>query len=623
MNYLTFENVSRSYGDRLLFSDITLHINKGEKVALVAENGAGKSSLLRIITGEEAPEGDRAKVFIHPAIKVGYLRQDPDLDPNLTVYEAIYESSNKSIVALKNYENLMLTQSDDVDAIQKALEEVELHKGWDKESEVNEILNKLSLQNLELTVENLSGGQKKRLALAKILVDEPDLLILDEPTNHLDLDMIEWLEGYLSRPNLTLFLITHDRYFLERICKVIVELTNGKLYKYQGNYSDFLEKKLTRESNEAIRYEKGKKLMKTELEWVRRQPKARGTKDKSRVQKFQSLRSEMSGFQEKDEININIKPNRLGSKILELRYITKAYGDLTLFKDFHYKFQKRDRVGIVGPNGSGKSTMLELIAGHLPPDSGSVVHGETLNIGYFKQSGLNIPDDKRVLDYIREFAEYIPLEKGKKLSASQLLEQFLFPPAQQQVYISKLSGGEKRRLYLLSILIQNPNFLILDEPTNDLDIVTLNVLEDYLVEFPGCLIIVSHDRFFMDKIIDHLFVFEGMGKIIDFPGNYTDYRQKLDHRVQEARSSSAGKPKTDSTPKQQPFVENDMDRETKKEIKKLERKIKDLEEEKKGIIKKFESGSIPGEEVDEWSQKLQALNSEIESLEEKWMELVG
>ncbi len=620
MNYLTFENVSRSYGDRVLFSDITLHINKGEKVALVAENGTGKSSLLRIITGEEAPEGDRAKVFIHPNIKLGYLQQEPDLNPDFTIYESIYESDNKAIVALKNYEKLLLTKSDDADAIQKALEEVELHKAWEKESEVHEILNKLSLQDLKLKVSKLSGGQKKRLALAKLLIDEPDLLILDEPTNHLDLKMIEWLESFLSRPGLTLFLITHDRYFLERVCKVIVELSNGRLHKYQGNYSEFLEKKLTRETNEGIRFEKGKKLFKSELEWVKRQPKARGTKGKARVQKFQDLRTELSGHKEKDEISINIKPERLGSKILELQYISKSYDDFVLFKDFHYKFKKKDRVGVVGPNGSGKSTLLEVIAANLPPDKGKVVHGETLKIGYFKQSGLNVPEDKRVLDYIREFAEYIPMEKGKKLSASQLLEQFLFPPTQQQVYISKLSGGEKRRLYLLSILIQNPNFLILDEPTNDLDIVTLNVLEDYLIDFPGCLIIVSHDRFFMDKIIDHLFVFRNGGKIIDYPGSYSDFRDDPD--MNETGKKPVEKKAITEKNKNNSAPETAEARETKKQINQIERSIKKLESEREKILGVFESGGLAPGEIVEWSEKLSVVKGEIDSLEEKWMELV-
>jgi ATP-binding cassette subfamily F protein uup len=622
LNYLTFENISRSYGDKVLFSEITLHINKGEKVALVAENGTGKSSLLRIITNEEAPEGDRAKVFIHPGIRLGYLRQDPDLDPGLTISEAIFSSDNKALNALRNYEQIMLTRPDDNDALQKALDEVELNKGWDKEAELYEVLSRLKLENPNLKVNQLSGGQKKRLALAKILLDEPDLLILDEPTNHLDLEMIEWLEEFLSRPQLTLFLITHDRYFLERVCKVIVELSNGKLYKYQGNYSEYLDKKITRETNEAISFEKGKKLLKTELEWVRRQPKARGTKSKSRVQKFHSLRSELSGQKDKDEMSIPIKPERLGSKIIELRYIGKAYDDLLLFRDFHYKFQKKDRVGIVGPNGSGKSTLLDIIAGLLPPDEGTVVHGETLKIGYFKQSGLKLPDDKRVIDFIRDIAEYIPLEKGRKMSASQLLEQFLFPPAQQQVYISRLSGGEKRRLYLLSILIQNPNFLILDEPTNDLDIVTLNVLEDYLIDFPGCLLIVSHDRFFMDKIIDHLFVFEGEGKLIDFPGSYSEFRNWQDEKIQSAREQAqiVQRATKNSVPVRNEDQREDRDR--KKEIKRLEKKIQELEISKTSILQKFEQQQILTDEIGEWSSKLDDINQQIESLEEEWMGLV-
>ncbi|TVR87597.1 MAG: ABC transporter ATP-binding protein [Saprospirales bacterium] len=622
MNYLTFENVSRSYGDRVLFKDITLHINKGEKVALVAENGTGKTSLLRIITGEEPPEGDQARVFIHPGIKIGHLKQEPDLDGDLTVLEAVYNSQNAAVQALKKYEALMLAGSSDPDKIQQALEEVELRKGWDKESEIREILSKLKLEDEHQKVRTLSGGQKKRLSLAMLLIDEPDLFILDEPTNHLDLDMIEWLEQFLSKPEFTLFLITHDRYFLERICSVIVELSDQRLYKYQGNYSDFLEKKTVRETNQALRYERGNKLLKTELEWVRRQPKARGTKSKSRVQKFESLRSELSGKQQKDELNIAIKPERLGSKIMELRYIAKSFGERQLFKDFHYKFQKKDRVGVVGPNGSGKSTLLDMMAGLIPPDSGSVVHGETLKIGYFKQSGLNLPDDKRVIDYIREFAEYIPMEKGKKLSASQLLEQFLFAPEQQQTFISKLSGGEKRRLYLLSILIQNPNFLILDEPTNDLDILTLNVLEDYLMDFPGCVVIVSHDRFFMDKIVDHLFAFQTGGTIIDFPGNYTEYRSSLDQKVREERKKSAEK-STSLKKSAKPSTDGSgMSKDTKIQLRKLERNLQKLEKEKQSLLEKFDSDNPDPEKIGEWSKELKQVEDEIEELEGEWMELV-
>ncbi len=622
MNYLTFENVSRSYGDRVLFQDITLHINKGEKVALVAENGTGKTSLLRIITGEEPPEGDRARVFIHPSIKIGHLKQEPDLDGDLTVLEAVYNSQNAAVQALKKYETLMLAGSSDPDKIQKALEEVELRKGWDKESEIREILSKLKLEDEHQKVRTLSGGQKKRLSLAMLLVDEPDLFILDEPTNHLDLDMIEWLEQFLSKPEFTLFLITHDRYFLERICSVIVELADQRLYKYQGNYSDFLEKKTVRETNQALRYERGNKLLKTELEWVRRQPKARGTKSKSRVQKFESLRSELSGNHQKDELNIAIKPERLGSKIMELRYIAKSFDERHLFKDFHYKFQKKDRVGVVGPNGSGKSTLLDMMAGLIPPDSGSVVHGETLKIGYFKQSGLNLPDDKRVIDYIREFAEYIPMEKGKKLSASQLLEQFLFAPEQQQTFISKLSGGEKRRLYLLSILIQNPNFLILDEPTNDLDIITLNVLEDYLIDFPGCVVIVSHDRFFMDKIVDHLFAFQKGGTIIDFPGNYTEYRSSLDQKVREDRKKSAEKSSSSKKTAKPSTDGSGMTKDTKNQLRKLERKLQKLEKDKQSLLEKFNSDNPDPDKIGEWSKELKQVEDEIEELEGEWMELV-
>jgi len=537
----------------------------------------------------------------------------------LTVIETVFDSKNPLISAIKNYEIAMLHPEDD-ESLQKALSKMEDLKAWDIEAKIKEILFKLNITELEQEVGNLSGGQKKRLALAKLLIDEPDFIILDEPTNHLDLDMIEWLEDYLKRPNITLFMVTHDRYFLERVCTQIVELDRGTLYKYNGNYSDFLIKKTSRHENETVGKDKAMKLMRKELEWIRRAPKARGTKAKSRVDAFQDIKKKATQKIESQEIQIEIKGARLGSKIVEVNYINKNFGDLKIVKDFHYKFKKNERVGIVGKNGTGKTTFLKLITKQMRPDNGTVVVGETVKFGYYTQDGMQLNEDKRVIDVVTDVAEYIPLAKGQKLSASQLLERFLFSKPHQQIFVSQLSGGERRRLYLLTVLMGNPNFLILDEPTNDLDIMSLNVLENFLLQFPGCVVIVSHDRYFMDKLVDHLFVFEGEGKVKDYNGNYTEYRNLEKTRLRErpAADQSVNEKKQKARSNKDRPKMSYLER---KEFNRLEKEIEKHEARKSVIMEKFNDPNLPPDDIQKLSNELGQINRDLEDKEMRWLEL--
>lgn len=616
MNYLTLEKVTKTFGDKVLFSDINLHINRGDKVALVAQNGTGKTTLLRLIAGEEKGEGEQCKVLMHRDIRIGYLKQEPDFPADWTVMETIFESENPLIKAIRQYEEALLFTENE-SAMQAALTKMEDLKAWDFEAKIKEILFKLNITELDKAVGTLSGGQRKRLALAKLLIDEPEFLILDEPTNHLDLEMIEWLEEHLKRNSLTLFMVTHDRYFLERVCSVIVELDKGQVHKYLGNYSEFLEKKATRFENETIEVEKAQKLMKKELEWIRKMPKARGTKAKSRVDAFDRIKEKASNKVEKQSIQIDIKGARLGSKIVEMNYINKKYDDKVLVKDFFYKFKKNERVGIVGKNGVGKTTFLKMLTKELRPDSGTVVIGGTVKFGHYTQEGIQLKSDKRVIEVITDIAEYIPLEKGQKLSASQLLERFLFSKKHQQVFVSQLSGGERRRLFLLTVLMQNPNFLILDEPTNDLDILTLNVLENFLLDFPGCVLIVTHDRFFMDKLVDHLFIFEGEGKIRDYNGNYTEYR--ANKKIEDRQKEKAPKEK-----KVKEKVESDQPKLTymeRKELGRLEKEIEKLEVKKAEITNQFNNPDLTSEEIQKLSIKLGQVTNSIEEKEMRWLEL--
>ena len=622
MNFINIENSSKAYGDKVLFQNISLQISKGEKVALVAKNGTGKTTLFRVLAGKEHAEGELAKVEIRKGIRIGILEQEPEFNLGHTVMEAIFDTDNEMIRAIKNYEEALLNP-DDEKQMQAALTQMDDLKAWDYEAYIKELLFKFNINDLTKTVSTLSGGQLKRLALTRILIKDPELLIMDEPTNHLDLDMIEWLEKYLQRPNLTLFMVTHDRYFLDRVCNSIVELSGGQLYKYKGNYEDFLMKKAIRSEVESVELEKTKKLFKKELDWIRRMPKARGTKAKSRVDKFYEIKEKASQRLENDDIKIEIKGQRLGSKILEAEYISKSYDGRKFVDEFFYKFRKGERVGIVGPNGAGKTTFLKLLTKEIRPDSGKVIVGGTVVFGYYTQDGIQLKEDKRVIDVIRDVAEYVPLEKGQKLSAAQMLERFLFNRKQQQVFVSQLSGGEKRRLYLLTILMKNPNFLILDEPTNDLDIITLNILEEFLLGFPGCLIVVSHDRYFMDKIVEHIFVFEGNGKIKDYNGNYTEYRNLAKQRAIEGkRLEKFNKPKEE--PSKQKVDENKPARLTymeRKELGRLEKDIEKTEIKKAEIIEKFNDPALDPVEIEKLSVELGNLNKELEEKEMRWLEL--
>lgn len=617
MNFLSIENLTKSYGEKVLFKDISLQINKGQKVALVAKNGSGKSTLLRVIAGKEAGEGEHFSMLVRRDVRVGILDQDPHFHPTWTVMDAAFSGNNPMLLAVRRYEKALIHPNED-NELQEAMMVMDDLKAWDFEARIKEILFKLNITDFEQQVSTLSGGQQKRLALAQLLIDDPEFIILDEPTNHLDLDMIEWLEAFLGQSNLTLFMVTHDRYFLERVCDNIVELDRGKLYRYTGNYSEFLMKKALRHENEGIDLEKSQKLMRKELDWIRRAPKARGTKAKSRVDAFEQIQEKASQKLDNNEIQIEIKGARLGSKILEAQYISKAYGDQVLIKDFNYKFKKGERVGIVGKNGMGKSTLLKLLTGEVRPDGGKVVVGGTVQFGYYSQDGIQLKDDKRVIDVITDIAEYIPLEKGNKLSASNLLERFLFSKPQQQVYVSQLSGGERRRLYLLTVLMENPNFLILDEPTNDLDIITLNVLEDFLLDFPGCVLIVSHDRYFMDKLVDHLFIFEGNGNIRDFNGNYQEYRElKQEEEADERRRNAQDKKQDTPTPKPQ----SGLSQEHRKEMNRLEKELKRIEERKAAIHEQFSTGELDPSAIEKLGKELAELQDALDEKEMRWLEL--
>lgn len=615
MNYLSVENISKSFGERVLFEDISFGINKDQKVAFIAKNGTGKTSLLNIITGRA--EADSGQIISRKGIHIAFLSQRENLDPNLTIEETIFASDTPILDIIANYERAILNP-DDADNYQKAFEQMELHNAWDFETQYKQILFKLKLEDLTLKVSSLSGGQKKRLALATILINKPDLLILDEPTNHLDLEMIEWLEDYFTKENITLFMVTHDRYFLERVCNEIVELENGQLYNYKGSYSYYLDKKEARIQAEQASVEKAKNLYKKELDWMRRQPKARTTKSKSRIDDFYVIKEKAHQRRKEHEVQLEINMERMGSKILELHNVSKSFQEKVLLDKFEYVFKKGERIGIIGKNGTGKSTFLNMITGNLKPDAGKVIVGDTIKFGYYTQSGINPKEGQKVIEVIKEFGEYIPLKKGRMISAAQLLERFLFDRKRQYDFVEKLSGGELKRLYLCTVLIQNPNFLILDEPTNDLDIVTLNVLESFLLDFPGCLLVVSHDRYFMDKIVDHLFVFRGNGVIEDFPGNYTDFRVYEDSIEPETKSTEKKEKKS--------WRQDDSDKLTyneQKEYKRLEKDIQRLEEEKEKIEALFVTGELSQEEIQEKSIELQKIINESEEKTERWFELAA
>lgn len=618
MNYLSVENIAKSYGERVLFRDISFGINEGQKVGFVAKNGTGKTSLLNILAGLDTP--DEGQVVYRKNITTAFLSQEPDLDPYLTVEETIFSSENETLRIISRYEKA-LKNPEDTETFQKAFEEMEAARAWDFETQYKQILFKLKLDDLSKEVQYLSGGQKKRLALASMLLKKPDFIIMDEPTNHLDLDMIEWLEAYFKKENFTIFMVTHDRYFLERVCNEIVELEDGQLYTYKGNYSYYLDKKEARHTLEETNTEKAKQLYKKELDWMRRQPKARTTKSKSRIDDFHEIKQRASKRRKDHKVQLEINMERMGSKIIELHNISKSFGEKQLLKNFDYVFKKGERVGIIGKNGTGKSTFLNILTGSLKPDTGKVVLGETIKFGYYTQNGIEVKPGQKVIEVIREFGDYIPLKKGRQISAQQLLERFLFDRKKQYDFVEKLSGGEKKRLYLCTVLIQNPNFLILDEPTNDLDIVTLNVLENFLLDFPGCLVVVSHDRYFMDKIVDHLFVFKGKAEVEDFPGNYTDYREYEASASQEEKVVSKPEEKSGKKEWKKTSSGNNLNYNEQKEFNRLEKEIAKLEKKKEEIQHKFLE-ELSGEEIDKTSLELKEVENSIEQKTERWFELM-
>lgn len=614
MNYLSVENISKSFGERTLFENISFGINKDQKIAFIAKNGSGKTTIMSIINGLD--ESDTGQVVLRKGIKMAFLSQNNKLQEELTIEESIFASDNEILKIIEAYEKA-LENPEDEEAYQKAFDGMDQHNAWDFETQYKQILFKLKLEDFKLQVKNLSGGQKKRLSLAIILINRPDLLILDEPTNHLDLEMIEWLETYFAKENITLFMVTHDRFFLERVCNEIIELDNGKLHSYKGNYSYYLEKKEERIASENSSVDKAQNLFVKELEWMRRQPKARTTKSKSRQDDFYDIKEKAQSRRRENKVELEINMERMGSKIIELHKISKKFDNHVILDNFSFDFQPGERIGIIGKNGTGKSTFLNLLTGGIPLDGGKVVIGETIKLGYYTQSGINPKPGQRVIDVIKEYGEFIPLMKGRMISASQLLERFLFDAKKQYDFVDRLSGGELKRLYLCTVLIQNPNFLILDEPTNDLDIVTLNVLESFLLDYPGCLVVVSHDRYFMDKIVDHLFIFRGKGVIENFPGNYSDFRAYEDSAdVAQKEGNKAEKKDWKQNNPTGNLTFNEQ-----KEYQKLEREIKDLELDKIKIEQLFADGKVADADIEKKAKELENIINKIEDKEERWFDL--
>jgi ABC transport system ATP-binding/permease protein len=622
ISYLQADNIARRIGDNLLFENISFNINKDDKVALIAVNGAGKSSLLDILAGKENP--DEGSLSIKRDLRIAYLQQTPVLNESNKIIDELFCTDSQLVRVIREYEECVLSGSPEM--LQIMIQRMDDHKAWDYEVAVKQILFKLKLTDLNEVIGTLSGGQKKRVVLAKILVEDADLLILDEPTNHLDLDMIEWLEEYLIKSNKTLLMVTHDRYFLDRVCNVILELADNELYRYEGNYEYFLEKKQSREYSAKMNSEKAKNLLKTELDWMRRMPKARRHKAKSRIESFYDLKDRAANRPEEKSIDINVNISRMGSKILEIKNVSKSYGDKVLLKDFTYLFNRFEKAGLIGKNGTGKTTLLNIITGLTEPDKGTVDRGETIVFGYYRQQGIEFDNEMVVIDAVKSIAEKVVISDGNVLSITQFMNYFLFPPEKQYTLIRKLSGGEKRRLYLLTVLMKNPNFLILDEPTNDLDILTLNVLEEYLAGFRGCVIVVSHDRYFMDKVVDHIFEYKEDGVIKDFPGNYTQLREKQKENENEKKVSvgkhlkiSNSEVTTEIPSKKE--KRQGMTFKEKREFEVLSHEIESLESEKKLIETEMSQGAFNQEDLYSKSERHGEIMKILDEKELRWLEL--
>lgn len=626
MNYLSAENLTKTYGDRTLFRNLTFGINRGDKVAIVGANGSGKTTLLTILAGAMPP--DAGLVSHRKDISIGYLDQQPDLNDALTVMEVVLAGESAQLDAVRAYE--LALAHDDHAALERAMTDMEKLEAWDYEAQIRQMLGELGIQDVEQRVGSLSGGQRKRVALARVLIQNPDLLILDEPTNHLDLEAIEYLESFLNTNNGTLLMVSHDRYFLDRVCNQIAELDGGQLYTYKGNYAYFLEKKDEREQAAASELAKDRNTFRRELEWMRRQPKARGTKAQYRIDAFEDLKEKTAGKRNDGELDLNLRMSRLGSKILEVENLSKRFGEKILLDHFTYTFKRFDRVGLIGKNGMGKTTLMNMLTGQLRPDSGKISTGGTVKFGYYTQTELDLPESQRVIDVVQDVAEVMKLANGDTVTATQLLSRFLFDRAKQYDYVAKLSGGEKRRLQLLLVLVQNPNFLILDEPTNDLDITTLNVLEDFLLSFSGCVLIVTHDRYFMDRLVDHVFVLEGEGKVRDFPGNYTDYREWRDSNPKAGatkRGTEPARPAAAKAPVEAPAPapaagsgKRKLSFKEQKEYETLEKDIEMLEARKVTVVGLLNGGGHH-EELIAWSREIETIEQQIADKSDRWLEL--
>ncbi|MDR3118976.1 MAG: ABC-F family ATP-binding cassette domain-containing protein [Mediterranea sp.] len=615
ISYLQVENLTKSFGDLLLFQDISLGIHEGQRVGLIAKNGAGKTTLLNIIAGKEGY--DEGNLSFRRDLHMGYLPQSPRYPEELTVSEACFHQGNSVVELIKEYELCLETESNP--GLEDILDRMEHEKAWDYERKAKQILTQLKIRDFNRKISQLSGGQLKRVALANSLITEPELLILDEPTNHLDLDMIEWLEDYLQRSTLSLLMVTHDRYFLDRVCSEIIEIDNRRIYSYKGNYSYYIEKREERIAATNTETARANNLYRTELEWMRRMPQARGHKARYREEAFYELEKTAKQRTDNSNVKLEVKASYIGSKIFNAEHLCKSYGDLKILDDFSYIFSRYEKMGIVGDNGTGKSTFIKILLGEVEPDSGTVDTGETVRFGYYSQEGLSFDEQMKVIDVVRDIAEVIDVGNGKQLTASQFLQHFLFTPETQHNYVYRLSGGEKRRLYLCTVLMRNPNFLILDEPTNDLDIVTLNVLEEYLTGFKGCVIVVSHDRYFMDKVVDHLLVFNGQGDIRDFPGNYSDYRDWKSARAD--KDKDAGKPQAEKVSRVRLNEKRKMSFKERQEFERLEEEIAGLEGEKKQLEEALCSGALSVDELTKNSKRLPLLHGELDEKTMRWLEL--